>query len=698
MVKKLLAITLSLSLLFISFGVPQAKASAEITPSIQEAISNLPCGKEVKGLVTDLFGKYSKARPGMNERVLAESISRIGDLLLKIKPMLREDQLNSVMEWVCQISPEVLADLDERSFAQLIKVINAFIPTLLSNILDAGLDLDVVIEEWFPGVSLDDVIYLLCPRGDYGEYVKGAPKRYCWLGLLGPWTGPEGGFMADAAPLLGWVSLFLGGGIPNFKGVMNMDFYLADTRGEAVTGIASFEKWASKPHRSPLLIAWGPEATLYDLKGKGAIGFNPGGPSIERQYRHENWVSSACLAEEASADLVRYMLMEWPKETGKPQPQKIGILVQSGGILTSRWYESMFRDFMVSDLYKLLLSEFEVDVEYYTFPSTASDCTPQLIRLRDAGVEWIFNAATTSSAAVIAKSAKSLGLKDVQFAANVYGMDHSVISICRPSAVEGWIAAFNGVSMDDPNPTTEERRGQIVAQVAAGMVGMEIPPATIGIQEPCTVIAGVRPLLSCLDRVEGWANCDDITPEMYMEEYFKLCGGSEPYWEPITSMHPITLLPGRTSSIWTVMVDVRGGKLYEHTRRDGKRWQWVPPKTVPGPGPCPPNGWVAPPLEGSIDYGPPWGEWTFDRFVTTYDPPLWWLLLEYGAPRSDNVMHKDLFFSTLDKYFEAEGMDRKQAKELIQENLDMYHFPGKWVGWFNEYLRPAPPGPCLPCG
>jgi NADH:ubiquinone oxidoreductase subunit len=61
-------------------------------------------------------------------------------------------------------------------------------------------------------------------------------------------------------------------------------------------------------------------------------------------------------------------------------------------------------------------------------------------------------------------------------------------------------------------------------------------------------------------------------------------------------------------------------------------------------------------------------------------------------------MHKDLFFKTLDKYFEAKGMDGAQRKELIQENLEMYKFPQKWVGWFNEYLGQAPLGPCLPCG
>jgi hypothetical protein len=348
----------------------------------------------------------------------------------------------------------------------------------------------------------------------------------------------------------------------------------------------------------------------------------------------------------------------------------------------------MFKDVIASDFFSLLINEFDIElVGTQTFPLNAPHCTPQLVRLRDAGAEWIFTAATASSSAVIAKSAKSLKLKDVQFAANVYGVEHSVIDICGPEAVEGWIAGFNGVSMDDPNLTGKERRGQRTGKLASELAGIELYPATIGIQEPATAAVILFKLVTtCLDRVGGWSNADDINSEMLMEELFKLCGGGEPYWEPIFSLKPVIMLPGRTSSILTVMVDVHDGKLYEHTRRDGKHWQWVPPKVVPGPGPCPPDGWVAPPLEGSIDYGPPWGEWDFSSFVQTYDPPLWWLLMEYGASRSDNVMRKNLFFKTLDKYFEAKEMNNTQRVKVIEENIGMYSFPPKWIGWFKEYV------------
>jgi hypothetical protein len=394
------------------------------------------------------------------------------------------------------------------------------------------------------------------------------------------------------------------------------------------------------------------------------------------------------------------MVMEYPRETEKPQPKKIGF-IGMGGDVSSRSQEMTGKWIVSSDFFKLLQNEYDIEnVGFYTLTSTATDCTPQLIRLRDAGAEWIFTAITeTSTSACVAKCARSLKLKNIQFVANSYGLEHSVIDISGPKAVEGWMTDFNGISLDDPNLNKREKAGKRMAEFLSDLVGAKLPPATIGMQETMTTgITFIKLATTALDRVGGWSNIDDITSEMMKEEFFKLCGKGEPYWDPLTSMHPITLLPGKTTPQWDMLMDCHDGKLYEHTRRGGEHWVWVPPKVVPGPGPCPPNGWVAPPLEGSIDYGDPWGEWDFEKFVKTYDPPLWWALLEWGAPRSDNTMHKDLFFKTLDKYFEAKGMDGAQRKELIQENLEMYKFPQKWVGWFNEYLGQAPLGPCLPCG
>jgi hypothetical protein len=116
-----------------------------------------------------------------------------------------------------------------------------------------------------------------------------------------------------------------------------------------------------------------------------------------------------------------------------------------------------------------------------------------------------------------------------------------------------------------------------------------------------------------------------------------------------------------------------------------------------------------PPLDGSpIDYGPPWEQWTFEKFLSTYDVPLWWAILTWGMNTETWRVDKDLFLETLDRYFECKkvvnteeggiyGLNEKGTREVdwsspekrvekLQEFLDLYYLPPHWVEWINEYI------------
>lgn len=106
----------------------------------------------------------------------------------------------------------------------------------------------------------------------------------------------------------------------------------------------------------------------------------------------------------------------------------------------------------------------------------------------------------------------------------------------------------------------------------------------------------------------------------------------------------------------------------------------------PGSGPCPPNGWCPPPLDGSvIDYGIQ-GTWTFDRFVAEYNVPLWWAVRQYGVDH-DMRFQKNLVYGVLDRYryFEAKEATPQEKVSALREYLGLYNLPSKLVDWVEEY-------------
>jgi hypothetical protein len=128
------------------------------------------------------------------------------------------------------------------------------------------------------------------------------------------------------------------------------------------------------------------------------------------------------------------------------------------------------------------------------------------------------------------------------------------------------------------------------------------------------------------------------------------------------------------------------GGLRHFQHNTGEEWMWACPWVPSHKGPCPPNGWKAPPVDGTpLDYGHPWGTWTFDEFVREYNPPLWWAIFEWGIG-DDLRLRQDLLYATLDRYFEVKEMAPQERIEMIKEFMEYNYLPDQWVEWINEYI------------
>jgi hypothetical protein len=289
-----------------------------------------------------------------------------------------------------------------------------------------------------------------------------------------------------------------------------------------------------------------------------------------------------------------------------------------------------------------------------------------------------------------------------------WGFESSVLEIA-PGTCEGFYVSSYGQSYDElvkGGLTEEEAKIQeVLRDVIYGASGKMIQPgkgltAFINLSLLLNDFLGISAFAGCLDDVGGWAawRQEKITPEMIMDKLSTY--NNQQGIVPVAP--PITFLPGKSTIQEVAMIQIREqlGRNVRHV--DGSLYSWVPPLVIPERGACPPSGgWMAPPLEGSIHYGYPWDEdWTFEKFVSTYDIPLWWAIMEWGVSRPDYKMDKDLVYKTLDKYFdckkvvalptggfeEVDWSSPEKRVEKVQELLEMYYLPDQWVEWLNEYM------------
>jgi hypothetical protein len=225
------------------------------------------------------------------------------------------------------------------------------------------------------------------------------------------------------------------------------------------------------------------------------------------------------------------------------------------------------------------------------------------------------------------------------------------------------------------------------------VVGEPSPASLIGSMGPWFVTRGgtlgIDTFFELLDKEGGWmawreGRINDVAMMKQMASYVDHQGGLIPVGGPFR----LNFLPGKSSIQENFICQIRNGEARNVRHRDGKLDGWVPPKVIPERSPCPPGGgWMAPPLEGSIHYGYPWDEdWTFEKFVSTYNIPLWWAIMQWGNTGPDYEMQKDLVYKTLDKYFTVKQIAPQERVKMLEDLKEMYYLPGHWVEWINEYI------------
>ena len=496
-----------------------------------------------------------------------------------------------------------------------------------------------------------------------------------------------------------------------------------DSRSNITWSLSAYESAvAGKPH--PLIMfMWGPEE-LRVLSPRYAednvINCSLAVGGRESYYKCENNMAQSPTLEDCSCDMARYLIMEGAKKTGH-QPTKFGYLtvnipavcainipasVQTVDYMLAEATKNPFIKFMESNYDVEVVGSERISLE-------AVDCTPQLVRLRDAGCDVLWLTSMTSVTAIVAKCAYALGLTEekMKIIPILYAAEKAAFKLGGKEKFEGWITPWHTFSVDMegmPGVRGTEKFAKLM-QIA----GLKVEPAEAvlygGIALAMQDIAGIAKLV---DEVGGWSGLVKLAEEemgmpgaeaiklymddpnnpkvkLFMSKMIEVLMGCltdyNNWWDPMLDNWPVTFLPGKTTTQNNLIAVIRNGVPVPIKRPTGKYWEWVPPLLIEGPGPCPPNGWAPPPLEGSIDYGYLGGVWTFDGFVAEYDVPLWWAIMQYGTSPPDYKFQKDLVYQTLDRYFEAKKATPQEKVGMLANYVNWYNLPSELVNWVEEY-------------
>ena len=278
---------------------------------------------------------------------------------------------------------------------------------------------------------------------------------------------------------------------------------------------------------------------------------------------------------------------------------------------------------------KQLLNEYGFEcVGLETVPMTATDATPQLIRLKDKGAELITAIAVGGEGAVFVKSIVSLGMDKTHiFTGCPYVMMGDVARVTGLDAMKGiYTATVTSNSIDE----LDERGIKEMRFVTEGIAGADIITGN-NIMGALRVFEGSLFNMDILaDRVGGLAKIIELYKTKPSEYVVKEIEAA--FFEYLNHKYsmldlgPFLFLPGRVSNQHMQLIQWREGKYgiatYAVKRQNGTNWEWVPPNIVHLPCYSAPRGTPVP-LEGSIDYGPPFGVWDMERFFKEYTDESW---------------------------------------------------------------------------
>jgi hypothetical protein len=424
-----------------------------------------------------------------------------------------------------------------------------------------------------------------------------------------------------------------------------------------------------------------------------------------------------CIHDEEEADFIRYLTMEYPRITGKPMPKKYGYLS------TTVLFYKNFLDMTFDSLFFRQLSK-EYGLQFVggeTFSPTATDVTPQLTRLRDKGAEVILTVAPGGEGAAMVKTIRSLGMhKTYIFNGPSYGFLGDTAKIVGLKNMEGlYTETCGGNSIDDPDQRGVKESRLIFTNIAGYKLFTGCNSAM------CLRIADgafVGAIIGPLKEITTWKEFEEedfkaIQTKMAEHPELLLRAAERGIFEKANHKYsaieggPLLYLPGKISQqhsqIWQWQEGKYGMGMYDVQRQNGSHWDWVPPNVIPVTNPTAPRG-VPIPFEGSIDYGPPFGEWNLDMFFKEYQDesylwehddnlvpefypkgtregiPLWWFIFQYGF-NDEGKLDKGMLYKALDKYFALKGRTGDEARAELSKFMELYYLPDHWVEWLSEY-------------
>ena len=203
----------------------------------------------------------------------------------------------------------------------------------------------------------------------------------------------------------------------------------------------------------------------------------------------------------------------------------------------------------------------------------------------------------------------------------------------------------------------------------------------------------------------------ETNPQLVLEEVEKAIFKNTNHKYSWIECGPLLYLPGKKSQqhtqIWQWQEGRYGIGMYAVPYQNGTHWEWAPPNVIPCDNPLAPLANPIP-LEGSIDYGPPFGVWDLERFFKEYQGeswlwenddnlvpefypqgkregiPLWWFIFQY-AFSDEGKLDKGMLYKALDRYFELKGRTPDEAKAELTRFSELYYLPDHWGEWLTGY-------------
>jgi ABC-type branched-subunit amino acid transport system substrate-binding protein len=241
------------------------------------------------------------------------------------------------------------------------------------------------------------------------------------LGLSGPAASAYGPGFSFLLGTFRYINEVLGG-IEGFK----IKFVWADNKYDAATAVVAFKRLRDKHHP---MMWWAFEDFAYtgveDILERDKTPVFSYGALEPRVYDAPGMIF-ALFGSDANlfTGAVRWVLQDWKASGGTGRP-KLGTL---------HWDSDWGNGHKVGSTYQWA-EEHGVDIVERTYPMMSLDLRPQLMALRDEGVNYIWFGAVTTEAVLVIRDARALGLWDrVKFIRGYSGEPYDVLAIVGEGA------------------------------------------------------------------------------------------------------------------------------------------------------------------------------------------------------------------------------------------------------------------------